>query len=590
MKFNKYAKSLEKIEEASGRIVMTDYLVEVLKSLKGEEVKPAMYLLLGRVVPKFVSLEFNVARKLIIRALHKAFDKDISEIRDKFQDLGDLGLVAEKYNASKRSSLELKDVYKSLYDIAVLEGKGSQEAKIKGIAKLLKRSDAISSKYIVRIIIGKLRLGLSDKTVLDALSILAVGDKSKRKLLDKAYGSRGDIGYIAEIALDKGISKLEDIKITTGIPVASMLCEREKSEEKIFERSKEWFIQPKYDGLRCQVHYDKNCFKVIKKSKASQFKFLGNATEDTRIFSRNQENLTDMFPDIKKSIKDMGIDSIILDGEAVGYNEKEDKFIPFQKTIQRKRKYNVRKMLNEIPVKLYAFDLLYINGKDFSERSLKERIQKLKELFVNSEKQDVIKFTETFLIKSGEDLKVKFKNYVEKGLEGVVFKLPDSRYEPGKRGFDWIKLKKSTKGYLVDSIDAVVLGYYHGRGVRAKFGIGAILVGIYNKKKGMFESIAKVGTGIKDKEWGIIKKKLDKLEVKSKPKNVRVKKELKPDIWVNPEVVVVVDADEVTKSSNHTAGVKKGKGYSLRFPRLIEFDRKDKTAFNITTVKEITKL
>lgn len=589
MKFQKFAKILQKIEETSSRNAMIDQVAKLLQSLDKKEVAEAMYLMQGRVVPRFVSLEFNVAGKLMIRALAQVFGLSGEDINNSFKRLGDLGLVAEKNSKKKRSKLSVVDVYNQLYEIASLGGKDSQQGKIDGIADLIKMADSLSCRYIVRMTLGNLRLGFSDKSVLDALSIAAVGDKSKRPLLDKAYGARSDIGFIAEEVLTKGIESLGRIEIEPGVPLASMLCERESSVEKIFERGTAWIVQPKYDGLRCQIHFDAKGFRLQAEG-GRQKQLIKGEKEKVRIFSRNLESLTKMFPDVVEAVSKLGVKSIILDTEAVGYNEKTEEFYPFQETIQRRRKYEVKRLASKIPVKVFAFDILYLDGKDLSELGLKKRLEILEKVIAKGGSQDVIEFAPSDEVTSPDIFEEKLEEYIERGIEGVIAKNPESKYEPGKRGFDWIKFKKSAKGYLVDNVDAVVLGYYSGRGARAKFGIGAILVGVLNKKSNKFESIAKVGTGIKDEEWGVIKKRLDKISAKKLPTDAEVSKGLKPHVCVKPEVVVVIDADEITKSPNHRAGFSKGKGYSLRFPRLKEFDRRDREAEDITTVDEIERL
>lgn len=589
MQFQDFAKTLQKIEETSGRNEMIDLVANLLKQLEKKEVAEAMYLMLGRVVPKFVAFEFNVARKLMMRALAKAFDTPLEVITSSFGKLGDLGLVGEAKSKRKSSPLKVLEVYQQLCEVASLGGADSQRGKVSGIADLIKSCDSLSVRYVIRMILGNLRLGLSDKSILDALSIASVGDKSKRKLLDRAYGARSDIGLIAEQVLTNGIESVEKMHIVPGIPVAAMLCERESSIDKIYKRGERWVVQPKYDGLRCQIHYNAKGFRQEALDDAQKH-LLGKEKEKARIFSRNLENLTHMFPDVTEAVRKLGVESIILDSEAVGYDSKTGELFPFQETIQRKRKYEVKKMVKAVPVCIFAFDVLSLNGKDLSEQTLEERLKVLKEVIRKGTDQKIIEFTQSDLACDPDVFAEKFEEHVEKGIEGVVAKSPEGQYEPGKRGFDWIKFKKSAKGYLIDNVDAVVLGYYRGRGARAKFGIGAILVGVLNKKTNKFESIAKVGTGIKDEEWGVIKKRLDSIAIDKVPSNVDVAKELEPDVIVKPEVVVVVDADEITKSPNHRAGFVEGKGYSLRFPRLKEFDRKDKGPEDITTVSEIERM
>lgn len=589
MKFQKFAKVLEEIENTSSRIEMTDIVVRLLKSLKRSEVQEALYLMQGRVVPQFVDLEFNVARKLMMRALAKAYKLELATIEKKFSKKGDLGLVAENLNKKRNSTLDISDVYQQACDIAALEGKDSQSGKVDKIAKLIKSCDRLSCRYVIRMILGNLRLGVSDKSILDALSVIAVGDKSKRTVLDKAYGARSDIGFVAEKVLKEGISSIERISFQLGVPVASMNCERENKIEKIIDRMEEVIFQPKYDGLRCQVHYKKSGFGDKYKKDRKQNLLPKNEKDKVRIFSRNLKDLTDMFPDVIRDVSKLKAESIIFDSEAVGYDPKERKFLPFQETIQRRRKYEIKRVLKDVPIRLFVFDLLYLNGKDFSDEPFEKRLDILKGVLVKGKKK-IIHLTPSTKVKNTSDGEKVFGRYVKQGHEGIIAKDPQSKYLPGKRGFDWIKYKKSAQGFLVDTVDAVVLGYYSGRGARAKFGIGAILVGVLNKKRGKYESIAKVGTGIKDEDWKVIKRRLDDIAVSKIPRNVDVDKDLAPTVWVEPEVIVEVEADEITKSPNHKAGFEKGKGYSLRFPRLKIFDRQDKKLDDITSVSEIKKI
>jgi DNA ligase-1 len=568
---------------------MTELLVRLLKAFKKSEVAEAMYLMQGRVVPRFIDLEFNVAGKLMIKAIAKAFKKSVEDVNSLFSKLGDLGIVCEKINGRKSSKHSIMDVYKKLYEVASLEGTGSQEGKISKISDILKVSDSLSSKYIVRIVIGNLRLGLSDKTVLDALSFIIAGDKSTREILDKAYGARSDIGFLAEEVIDKGIKVLKKVTITPGVPIASMNCEREDTIEKILKRMEKTILQPKYDGLRTQVHFSRKGFRKLEVVIKDQKKLFGTKTGVVRIYSRNLENLTRMFPDVAEIMSKFRVESIIFDSEAVGYDPKGKGYIPFQETIQRRRKYDIKKIAKSVPIKLFAFDILYLNGRDLSDLALTKRLDILKKVIKRS-KQDIVEFAPSDDVKEVKEFETISRRYIKGGLEGVIAKSPEGKYYPGKRSLEWIKFKKSAAGHLVDDIDTVVLGYYKGRGARARFGIGAMLVGVLNKRRSKFESIAKVGTGIKDDEWKNIKSTLDKLQTKQIPRNVNVDKGLIPDVWVNPKIVTVVAADEITLSPSHKAGFSKGKGYSLRFPRLKEFNRKDKGAEDITTVNEIRKM
>ncbi|MBD3280961.1 ATP-dependent DNA ligase [Candidatus Dojkabacteria bacterium] len=605
MKFYNFAKILVILEQSSSRNEMTEILAGFLQALDTEEVRPVMYMLTGRIAPKFIPLEFNFSTKLLLRGLEKASDIGIGEIENLMAEKGDVGLVAEELALKQKrkvDELEIKVLFEKLTRLASLEGSGSQSAKIGQFAEIYALLDPVSIKYVSRMIVGKLRLGLNDKTILDSLSWAAFGDKSYRKQLDYSYGVRADIGDIGELVLEKRLEELEALAIEPGTPVSSKLVERDKSVEAVFERIPKSIIQPKYDGLRLQIHYSKSGFEdemqLVAEASTIQFN-LGqiDSAKDSkvRIFSRNMEPLTDMFPDVVAEIEgkaDRLPEAFVLDAEAIGYDPDTGKYTPFQETIKRKRKYGVKEKSESVPVKVHVFDILYTDKEDISQKAFSDRLEQLEKLsngpFGNS---NILEASESLKIDSLEEMEKVFVDYLGEGLEGVIVKDPESKYLPGTRNFDWIKLKANINSKLVDTIDAVVLGYYYGTGARAKHGIGAFLVGVYNEELDRFESIAKVGSGIKDDEWEQIVKDLEEVEANKLSENVEIKKELMPDVLVEPKIVVVVEADEITKSKLHTAGQdKKGVGYSLRFPRLKEWNRQDKDPEQISNVSEIASL
>ncbi len=589
MTFSSFAKYLEKLEAISSRNEMVTVLAELLKSLDKNEIQQAMYLMQGRVVPKFIPLEFNFAGKQMQKVL-SAIAGDEKKVADLFEKKGDLGLVAEEIVPSKSKGFSINEVYDVLKNIAVTGGKGSVENKTKQVQELFEKFDNIEAKFVTRILIGNLRLGLSDKTVLDAISWAVTGDKSHRDLIERAYSVRSDIGLVTEEVLTKGIDAIKNFNVEAGLPVASKLVERESSIEELFERLGGHIVQPKYDGLRAQIHYSKKGFEVISDAKDQDGFFDGaGEKQKVRIFSRNMENLTDMFPDVGEAVSQLDVDSIVIDSEVIGYDPNTKLFFPFQETSTRRRKYGVAEKALEIPIRVMTFDLLYLNGKDMTLEKVEDRLKKLEEI-LKQDKSDKLKFSESPVVKSEEELRDKFDKYVELGLEGIISKKLGTIYEPGTRNFDWIKLKFTVQSHIADTIDTVVLGYYFGQGVRAKFGMGALLLGIYNEETNEFESVAKLGTGIKDEDFLKIKPVLDKLKSTEKPKGVKVSKMLEPDVWIHPKIVIEVEADEITKSKNHLAAIdSEGRGLSLRFPRMKIFGR-DKDAKQATTAKELTDL
>jgi len=600
MQFKEFATLLAELETTASRNSITEVLTGFLSKLDTAEVKPCMYLLQGRLAPLYVPLEFNLSTKLALKAisysLHPSSDQILrspsssdpsSEVESRYRKLGDVGLVAEEYRKELKEKCEKKekgvsilDVFKSLNDIASMSGSGSQDAKVRALGKLLTDLDPLSVRYVCRVVIGNLRLGVSYKTILDTLSVAVSGDKSLRDDLDSAFGARADIGGLAEVVLKTSkeniVGVLKDMQIEAGIPVASKLVEREKNAESVFNRLGEAFVQPKLDGMRAQLHYKDGKFMA---------------------FSRNMESLTDMFPDLMDAMKKLKVESIVIDSEVIGFDYEKQKYLPFNDTMQRRRKHDVESLSASIPVRAMAFDILYLNGKDISKKPLAERTEILKEI-ISSSDQKQIAFLETVIVKSSEELEVYFQKQIRSGLEGVIIKAKTSTYDPGTRNFDWIKLKANTQAEMVDTIDVVVLGYFAGRGVRAKFGIGALLVGLPDDRDNRYYSVAKVGTGMSEEMLQTMFKDLQPLIVKEKPNNVVVERSLAPDVWVAPEIVLEIDADEITRSPSHSAGKdilasfekkETGKGLSLRFPRLKVWNR-DKGPLQATSVQELIRM
>jgi DNA ligase-1 len=200
-----------------------------------------------------------------------------------------------------------------------------------------------------------------------------------------------------------------------------------------------------------------------------------------------------------------------------------------------------------------------------------------------------VQISQHLVTQDAKEIEKFFMEAITGGLEGIMAKRLDSKYQAGARNFNWIKLKRSYQGHLSDTIDGVVVGYLRGRGMRAKFGIGALLVAVYDAKQDKFDTIAKIGTGFSDEEWVQMRERLDKIKRDTKP--ARVDAVMEPDVWVEPKYVIEMQADEITRSPIHTAG-KAGDepGYALRFPRVVGFIRADKKPEDATTVKEIVKM
>jgi len=427
--------------------------------------------------------------------------------------------------------------------------------------------------------LGRLRLGFLDKTILDALSWMLAGDKSKRETIEAAYNLQTDVGLIAQMIKAKGLKSLKSLKVQIGVPIMPALCQRLPTAKKIIEKMGRVAGEPKFDGTRLQIHFSlEKKWTSVKDQLAFDFQPKGFV----RFFTRNLENVTAMFPDLVQAVfEEVEAKEAILDGEAIGFDTKTGKFLPFQETIKRKRKYGIGRKAKEIPLKFFVFDLLFKNGRSFLRVSFEKRRRVLEQTVMGGK---TILLAPQIVTQDPIRLKKYHQKQLNKGLEGIVAKKWHSFYDPGKRGYTWVKLKheKGKKGGgLADTLDCVVMGYYQGRGKRAKFGIGMFLVGIQNR--GKIFTVSKIGTGLTDDQWREMKKRCEKVKTKKKPKEYQVDKNLAPDVWCEPKIMVEIEADNITRSPIHTAR------HALRFPRLVRF-RDDKSPAQSTTLKEIKKL
>jgi DNA ligase-1 len=457
-------------------------------------------------------------------------------------------------------------VYDQLYAVATASGEGAIAQKTDTLADLLKRLSAREARYTLRIPLGQLRLGIGDPTMMDGLSFAKAGDKSLRPTIERAYNVCSDLGYVAKIFWERGVDGLQGIGVEPGKPVRPALAERVTGPEEIIKRMGEAAIEPKFDGFRCQMH------KIGKK---------------ITIFSRNLEETTHMFPDlVQGALAQVKATSAIFEGEALAYNLESGEFLPFQVTVQRKRKYDIEQMQRDLPLRLVCFDLLYLNGQDLLGKPYRERRALLEKVIGEG---DVLQVAEAIITDDPQEIQAFFDEKVSLGLEGIVAKRLDSPYQAGARNFNWIKLKRSYQGELSDTVDCVIVGYWRGRGQRAQFGIGSLLTAVYDPTYDRFLTVSKVATGLSDEEWVRLREMLDRIATAEKP--ARVEAAITPDIWVEPRYVVEVRADEITRSPMHTAGRRGGaSGYALRFPRVINFIREDKNPEDATTEKEIEEM
>jgi DNA ligase-1 len=564
--FSRLAECWDELEDISGRHEMIARLAGLLAELGPDEVEPVVYLTQGRLAPFFEPLEIGMGERTVAEAIARAAEVEAERVGREYARLGDLGLVAEALlDRPERptDSPPIAEVYRRLREIAETTGAGSTGRKRELFAALLREVEPRSARFLARIPLGRLRLGIGDPTIMDALSKARTGGLGDRKVLERAYNLTSDLGAVARRYVEGGVAAVEQTRVEVGKPIRPALAERLPSPEAVVERLGRFAVEPKFDGFRCQVHK------------------LG---DQVRVFSRNLEDLTAMFPEIAAGVREqVAADQAILDGEAVAYDPASGQYRPFQETIRRRRKHGVEDLSRTLPLRLFAFDLMLLDGADLTPLPMTERRARLQRVLRDGE---TVRLAPQVVTDDAATLREHLLRAVADGLEGVMAKKLDAPYQAGGRNQSWIKLKRNVESQLQDTVDCVILGYVYGRGKRAALGAGALLVGVYDDRRDEVVTFSKIGTGLSDRDWREIRERCDRIALDHRP--ARVRSLLEPSVWVEPRVVIEVLADEITRSPVHTAGrTDEAPGYALRFPRLVRFREADKRPEDATTVGEI---
>jgi DNA ligase-1 len=569
------------MEKTSKRLELTDLLGELFKKTPNEIVANVVYLIQGKLRPDFEGIEIGVAEKLVIRAVYRSTAIETKRIEDAYRIDGDLGQAVSKLIEQKTQKTlfdETKEdvnksvewVYDSLLKIAELKGSGKNvlDKKMNYIASLLNNVSPIAAKFIIKILIGTMRLGVADNTIMDALAIAYTESKENRPNLEEAYNVSSDLGKVAEVAAKKGLDGIKKFQVVVFNPIRPMLADRVKSEQEAIDKmGNEFVAEYKLDGERVQIHLQNN--KVD-------------------LFSRRLENIKSYYPDIVENIpKSLKVKDAILEAEAVAINEDTGDFLPFQELMHRRRKYNVDKAVLQYPITVNFFDLLYANGKSCLDMSYKKRREILEQILIED---DFSKLVPQIIVTKENEIEDFLENSINSGCEGLMLKTLDAPYRAGARGSNWLKLKREYRNELGDSLDLVVIGAFFGRGRRTGR-YGTLLLATYNDEEDTFPSICKVGTGFTDENLDQFYQILsDKVTLK---KNPRIQSEMEADVWFEPELVIEIVASEITSSPIHKTAknkIKKGSGLALRFPKFTGKIRSEKLPENASTDQEVISL
>ncbi len=573
MYFLELAEIFEKMEQTTSRLELTNHLVYILKKTTSVIIDKIVYLIQGKLGPDYQSKHLGVADKVVIKSLALASGYSVNEVQIKYNEIGDIGDVAYEILKSKLQTtlfyekLTIERLYSTLLRISELTGSGSIDLKLKYINSLLNNSTNLESKFILKLILGNLRLGIADFTVLDAIAIAFTGDKKNRKILERAYNVSSDLGKIARILFDGSIDEVKSIPISIFVPVRPMLAERASDAEEALKKmnGKMCYAEYKIDGERIQIHKHNNRIEL---------------------YTRNLENVTNNFSDLVHEIEKINSKDLIAEGEIVSVDLITGRFLPFQSLMHRRRKYNIEDAIKDYPVLLSLFDILYYDNQDKTNLPFSTRRKILEEIF--SFKNDKIKLINQQTVAKVEDIDKFMTKAIENGCEGLMIKNPNSTYRAGAREWAWIKLKKEYSNKLLDTIDLVIVGAIFGKGRRVgKY--GALLLASYEPDEDTFYTICKVGTGFTDEILDEISKELKNHSIENKNPRV-ISGEIKMDVWFEPKIVIEIFSPEITLSPIYTTSIdkiKKGYGLALRFPKFTGKIREDKNAEDSTTIKEI---
>jgi len=574
LRYSIIADAYEKIEATTKRLEMTDLLVDLFRRTPKELIEKVVYLTQGKLYPDFLGVEIGVAEKLALRTIAKATGHGEKDVEEDYKKRGDLGETAQSFLEKRtqvllfREPLTVEVVYGNLDKMAKAAGPGSIDQKVRLLSGLLADATPKEAKYILRTVTGKLRLGIADMTVLDALAVAYTGDKANRPTLERAYNLSSDLGAVAKAVAKEGLEGVKRFRIAVGNPIRPMRAQRLPTVQEILEKlGGTGAAEYKLDGERLQVH---------KKG------------DRVTLFSRNLENISGHYPDaVELSRTHIKAGEAVVECECVAVDPDTGELRPFQELMHRRRKYGVEEAMKEYPVSLFMFDVLYTDGEDYTPKPYTERRKTLEKIVIQDGQVKVVPNLVTGDLKALEGF---FEEAIQDGCEGLLIKDLQSVYQAGSRGFSWIKWKREYRSELTDTIDLTVVGAFHGRGRRAgKY--GAFLLAAYDEEADIFRTACKCGTGFTDEDLERFPKLLEPHRIPHI--HSRVDSKLEADAWFVPKVVLETIAAEITLSPIHTCGmdsVRMGSGLALRFPKYTGRLRDDKGPEDSTTVKEIIEM
>jgi DNA ligase 1 len=571
------AEAYRDLEQVSSRLALTERLAVLLARTPAGLLPTVCYLCQGLIAPEFAGVDLGLAEKLAVRAVATAAGADAAQVAALVRETGDLGQAAERLLGlpgagadGRAASLEVTDVVRTLGEIAAAEGAGSQGRKLELLAGLLARATPLEARYLLRLVTKNLRLGIGTPTILDALGQVHAGGKAARPVLERGYNICCDLGKVAATLVSGGLAAVEQLQVQPGNPVRVMLAQRLADADQILARlGGRCAAEYKYDGVRIQAHR--------------------TADGTIELFTRRLEQISAQFPDIVELLAGLRPAEAILEGEVVAYDAAAGELRPFGEVMLRRRKHGIDQAVRDVPVGLFCFELLYADGEDLTMLPYPQRRAALEAALTLSPR---LRLTTAAEVSDPAALDVMFAQAVTDGCEGLVCKStgPDSVYQAGARGWQWIKLKRDYRTELSDTVDLVVIGAFAGRGRRAGV-YGAVLLAAYDADADVFRAVTKCGAGFSDADLAALPARLAPLLSPRKPARVDANQE--PDVWFEPGLVLEVLSAELTLSPNYTAAwgqIDDDAGLAMRFPRFTGRWRDDKAPEDATTTRELVEL
>jgi len=545
MDFAAVAKTLGKLESTRSRLEMAE-IVKGLFQDSGSDLGIVALFVQGKIFPPWDRREIGIAQKSMVKAIAMATGVPAGKVDDKIAELGDTGLAAEELFKKKsqttlsKSAMSLSGIYALLEKLAAMEGTGSQDRKNKYVMELLSSVGSTGVKYMVRLLLGEMRIGVGEGIVRDAI---ASAFDVPAEEAERAFSLVNDYAEVAEIARNSGVAGLKKVKIKLFRPLRPMLAQSVHSVKEALD-SHCHALEYKYDGMRTQVH--------IKNG-------------EVHIFTRRLDNVTKQFPDVVEAIKrGVAAKDAIIEGETVAVDESE-RPKPFQLLSRRiKRKYGIKGMVSSIPVITYLFDCMYLNGENLLPKPMSERRKALESIVTEGEH---LRFSKTVVTDDAKEAEVFYKEALALGHEGVMAKNLNAEYKPGSRVGYMYKLKPVT-----ETLDLVIVGAEWGEGRRAQW-LGSYLLACRDPVTNEFLEIGRMGTGISDEQLQNFTDAFKGDVEYQKGKFVKLR----------PRSVVEVGYQDLQKSPTYSSG------YALRFPKLIRI-REDRDPEECDTLDRVASL